>query len=890
MSPEQARGEKIDGRADLFSLGCVLYLMLTGQRPFKGNDTLSLLMALAIETPKLPASLNPDVPAGVSALTMRLLAKDAAERPESAQAVVDAIADLEAAAGSPAPSARTVSRQENDTVVLPAEKRQEATAAPRRQATSIGRIGTAAVLLAVCAGGGSWLYQIVIIRDRNGTKISETRVPKDGSVEIVPEGKGADKPPAPLGQASADKENPFVLVKAKTGEKIECGTLARALKVHQDGDIIDFHGNGPFQVPRQQFKNKALTLRAAPGYRPVLVAVAVERDHLQCDNVELRVEGIDFRAHVGLNFAWFGGTGRSWGFARCRWLQNEGTGIAYHGPRVQLEDCFMFLGQGGWLRSDSTKLDLDVKNCVIWTHCHSSSGLFHPRKDACWTVSLKDNTILMNTSFFPDGSRIEPNTILEVEAHRNVFSVAWPRDLNPWKDHFRWKGSYNLYVDPGTSLRWKLDKEGKMEYGLAAWEALTDTREKGEKGSREAKEFYPAWAALDLADKVDRQIDVLRPLTAELRKTHAPALANVGPDWDLVGPGPGYLRARAAQGKPVPPEQMRPKTLEGAPFLIVRAGKPLKGYDDIDLAFNATDDGDVIEIRTDGPVTSRGLEPLAKPRSVTVRAGAGYTPVVRDRAAWLMPNLTLSVEGLHFAQVSLADGHSNKQGAPRLARVANCSFSGPFGAGRDNIDGGSTTLQLPGKAPCEIVNCVIPAHLLVYFEPGSHLLVRNSIVGPISTRWKPSAGADHIVELERSFLFHPGGYGYWSPTTIRGWGEAGDPPFTQPRFKVRDTIFESSLLLFDLGNKDVKIASWTGERNCYRVGVQNWYSVHGGQTPPVQNLGDWQRLWKSDADSVQVEPTVYDPRQWRLLPGSPGYQQGPDGRDLGADVERVARR
>ena len=58
MAPEQARGEKVDHRCDLFSLGCVLYRLATGQLPFRGDNTMSVLTALAMDTPKAPVKLT----------------------------------------------------------------------------------------------------------------------------------------------------------------------------------------------------------------------------------------------------------------------------------------------------------------------------------------------------------------------------------------------------------------------------------------------------------------------------------------------------------------------------------------------------------------------------------------------------------------------------------------------------------------------------------------------------------------------------------------------------------------------------------------------------------------------------------------------------------------
>jgi formylglycine-generating enzyme required for sulfatase activity len=91
MAPEQARSEKVDFRCDLFSLGAVLYRMLTADLPFKGRDTMSLLMSLAADTPAPLESLNPDVPPALADLVMQLLAKEPSQRPPSAEAVAEAL-------------------------------------------------------------------------------------------------------------------------------------------------------------------------------------------------------------------------------------------------------------------------------------------------------------------------------------------------------------------------------------------------------------------------------------------------------------------------------------------------------------------------------------------------------------------------------------------------------------------------------------------------------------------------------------------------------------------------------------------------------------------------------------------------------------------------------
>ncbi len=80
MSPEQLEGEQVDGRSDLFSLGAILYTMLTGYRPFQGNSATTVCFKVANRDPLAATALAPELPHELDAVLGRALAKDPAER------------------------------------------------------------------------------------------------------------------------------------------------------------------------------------------------------------------------------------------------------------------------------------------------------------------------------------------------------------------------------------------------------------------------------------------------------------------------------------------------------------------------------------------------------------------------------------------------------------------------------------------------------------------------------------------------------------------------------------------------------------------------------------------------------------------------------------------
>jgi len=96
MAPEQAMGESLDHRADLFSLGSVLYVMCTGRPPFRASTTFAVLKRVAEEEPRPIRDVIPEVPEWLCGIVAKLHAKDPAARFQSAREVADLLADCEA--------------------------------------------------------------------------------------------------------------------------------------------------------------------------------------------------------------------------------------------------------------------------------------------------------------------------------------------------------------------------------------------------------------------------------------------------------------------------------------------------------------------------------------------------------------------------------------------------------------------------------------------------------------------------------------------------------------------------------------------------------------------------------------------------------------------------
>jgi serine/threonine protein kinase/regulation of enolase protein 1 (concanavalin A-like superfamily) len=191
MAPEQARGEGGDAACDLFSLGCVLYHLSTGRRPFPGTTVMAVLTSLSADIPQPARERNPALPPAFDALVMRLLAKDPADRPASAQAVVHAIKDIERALLTERRQAKLAPTTSLPAVVsstrqapadLAPEPQPPHPAEAARAFRYAGRIATAVAVLGLAMAAAA----IVIVSRGARTIAMERPAPLDSAAIVAP--------------------------------------------------------------------------------------------------------------------------------------------------------------------------------------------------------------------------------------------------------------------------------------------------------------------------------------------------------------------------------------------------------------------------------------------------------------------------------------------------------------------------------------------------------------------------------------------------------------------------------------------------------------------------------------------------------------------------------
>ncbi len=159
MAPEQAAGNKVDARSDLFSLGVLLYRLCSGKPAFKGTDTISTLMAVATEQPPPPVQANPELPSELSDLVMQLLAKEPERRPPSARVVVELLQALEQQL------LREREPHDKTETLSPTAKKKEV--APTKR-SRIPVLVAAALLLAGLIGVGLWAAGVFRVQTEQG--------------------------------------------------------------------------------------------------------------------------------------------------------------------------------------------------------------------------------------------------------------------------------------------------------------------------------------------------------------------------------------------------------------------------------------------------------------------------------------------------------------------------------------------------------------------------------------------------------------------------------------------------------------------------------------------------------------------------------------------------
>jgi hypothetical protein len=754
MSPEQAEGKAVDQRTDLFSLGSVLYAMCTGRAPFRASGSMAVLKRVCEATPTPIRDSNPEIPDWLAAVIDKLHAKDPAGRYQSASEVAELLgrhlAEVQHPSVAPLPAVDQASGGREPPVEVETAGGSRPPLARRR------RWAAAAAVLLLLLGGlslteatGVTNLRATVVRvfTPDGTLVVET---EDPAVKVTVEGDGglvitgaghevrlrpgsykvfADKDgkriplerdlvsiakggrevikvkvEAPIVQAPAARapaaaapvkveKGAFIVQGGAGGEARKFDTLAEAVEAAGDGDTIEVHGNGPFVSGPIRPGAKALTVRAGPGYVPVIVAsrVLAEGDfHLLWTEGRLVLEGLELHLPRDSEYLELvSAVSAPLYLTNCKLvISNAGkrTGTigvdAYNPARGQLRNCLVVAPGNAVMFRDSPRLQWAVENCLIV----STTGFYlaaHADNSPGTKLRLSRNTLLIYESVAaaaeggltdrlldPAGKPVAP---LLIEAEETVFQpyvfnvrISSPKfpDGLPLADQLRvtskaiqWRERRNVYGPGNVPMLAVMDPYRNFFKNLTEWNKFWGLKDTGSVEGAVLLRGNPLDLMAERPEAVTPDDFRLRPGSAGYRA--GPGGRDLGADIDLVGPGaayedwkktPDYRQWLKDTG------QVKAEAPSAGPkdFVVLgREGVEVGKFGTLAVAVGRAGSGDTIEIRGNGPYFSDPLD-LGR-KALTIRAASGFAPVIKGSPALVKANAvllktqsSLTLEGLEL--------------------------------------------------------------------------------------------------------------------------------------------------------------------------------------------------------------------------------------------------
>ena len=668
---------------------------------------------------------------------------------------------------------------------------------------------------------------------------------------------------------SPDKEKPFVLVRGGK-QAAEFKSFAGVMPEIENGDTIEVHGNGPFEMGKLALQGKNVTLKAAAGYRPRFLphASAYRGDTywIKAIDGDLTLEGCDFisRPPAGApneSLSLIYGRNAAITLRKCRVMALHDTGHV-DGKSLNVEDCLLLVNT---LPALSAKTECHFQNNVVY-----SVSSFRLSAPGGQRVTLRNNTFCSWMGWGVGLFAVEPKAKdITITAKGNLFDFApsnggigSPLMGTDWIGNVAWEGRNNLYRG---LTHWQ--QGDKLHKGLDGWAKLTG---KPEQGSRETSAAFLYGFERGKNKSMEELRPIIQKATEDARRQNA---RDVGPDFTLIGPGAAYLKALAGAGKTIRKDELRPEAAVGGACVLLRAGKVAGAFAKLQEAVAQAKNGDTVEVRSDGAFEAfaTGLDS----GTVTVRAAYGYRPIIENGGVIANRGTVLILEGFHFRDsivraLPMNDAAADKQ--PRIGRLANCSFE--WSKPQQYNDG---LFQGAGKQAGEIVNCWMPFTLSSRGFADTRLTIRNSVLGV--TTLIPHDKGPFQVELERCTVWNMGYFMGHSAITILQPMIDGKYGSADVKITAKQTLFESIQPPFHPVNSATR---WDGSGNVFRNGT---CFLSGTGHFSVATWGAAKNV--KEEGSVDADPLVFDPEAWRMLPSSPGFKTAPDGKDFGADVSKI---